>query len=322
MRPARSGARLLGRPVSALLILVLRLTGRRAGVALVYHGLASRTGDPDLELVAPHGEQLFENQLRYLAAAFRVVDASELPAAVAARRRGERFPAAVTFDDDLASHASLALPILLSVGVKATFFLTGATLRGPSSFWWQRLERSIGSDGKKLERLFAAVGSVPPDDPRRAVHELGRLVERLDPAARAAFEHELDEGPDSAEPGLRAEDVRALVESGMPIGFHTRRHHYLPVLDDDELAGAFDDGRAELEELTGRLTVIAYPHGTADERVAAAARAAGFAVGYTGAPRAVRPDRDPLLLGRIPASHRSVGQLALQLVAALLRARG
>jgi peptidoglycan/xylan/chitin deacetylase (PgdA/CDA1 family) len=70
----------------------------------------------------------------------------------------------------------------------------------------------------------------------------------------------------------------------MPIGFHTCRHHYLPLLENEELPTALEEGRAELEELTGPLTVVAYPHGAADERVAAAARAAGFAVGYTGAP--------------------------------------
>jgi peptidoglycan/xylan/chitin deacetylase (PgdA/CDA1 family) len=318
MRPARSGSRLLGRPVSALLILVLRLTGRRAGVALVYHGLASRTGDPDLELVAPHGEQLFESQLRYLAAAFRLVDASELPAAVAARRRGERFPAAVTLDDDLASHMTVALPILERVGIKATFFLTGATLRGPHSFWWQKLQRLAQSNPERLTELSLAAA---PADTALGLHELARRVEQLDPTARQAFEERLGAGDGDA--GLDAEDVRALCEAGPAIGFHTRRHEYLPRLGDDELARALDEGRAELEELVGRrLTAIAYPHGAADARVAAAARAAGFDVGYTGVPRAVRAADDPLLLGRLSPSHRSAGHFALQLAAALLGAQG
>lgn len=314
-RSPRAVARLVGRPVAALLILLLRLTGRRAGVAIVYHGVASQTGDPDLELVAPHGEQLFESQLRYLAAAFRLVDASELPAAVAARRRGERFPAAVTLDDDLASHVTVALPILERLGIKATFFLTGATLQGPRSFWWQRLQRLAQSDPQRLTEL--SLGAAPADAPL-ALHELARRVEQLDPTARRAFEERLGDGDGDA--GLRAEDVRALGEAGLAIGFHTRGHHYLPLLPDDELARAFEEGREDLEELAGRpLTAIAYPHGAADARVAAAARAAGFEIGFTGVPRAVRAADDPLLLGRLDPSHRSVGHSALQLVDALLR---
>jgi len=306
-----------------MLMRVLRLSGRRAGVALVYHSLGPRTGDREAKLVAPHGVDLFEAQLRYAAGAFTVVDAAELPEAVARRHRGERFPAAITFDDDLASHVSLALPILRRTGVPATFFLTGATLRGPFSFWWERLQRALDADPEQLAELFAAVGATTPDDPHpSALHELGRLVERLDPPARAAFEEALgDPADDTADVGLPAESVRSLVEAaGISIGFHTRRHHYLPSLDDQALAAAFEEGRRELEQLVGqRLTAIAYPHGAADDRVAAAAREAGFRVGYTGSPEAVRPGDDPLLLGRLEPSHRSLGHFALQLVF-LLRA--
>jgi peptidoglycan/xylan/chitin deacetylase (PgdA/CDA1 family) len=311
-RSARALARLLGVPVAAAVLLLLRLSGRRAGVALVYHALGSRTGDPAMELVAPHGERLFERQVRYLSRAFRLVDAAELADAVAHRPRGGRFPAAVTFDDDLASHARVALPILRRNGVRATFFLTGATLDGPRPFWWQRLERTAAADPQQLERLLASLGVAD-------VHELGRIVERLDPEARAEFEAQL---PEPAEPGLRAEDVRKLVETGMTIGFHTRRHHFLPLLEDEQLTLAFQVGREELEDAAGRLTLVAYPHGAADQRVAAAARAAGFTIGFTGEQRAIRVGDDPLLLGRFAPSHRSVGQLALQLVSALLRARG
>jgi peptidoglycan/xylan/chitin deacetylase (PgdA/CDA1 family) len=304
-------------------MLLLRLSGRRAGVALVYHGLAERTGDLELELVAPHSVGLVEAQLRYLARTFRVVGAEELPTAVAGRRRGERFPAAVTFDDDLASHVNLALPLLRRTGLRATFFLTGATLLGPISFWWERLQREAGAGPRRLAELFALVGAEPPDTfDSAALHALGRLVERLDPAARAAFEAELGPAGDAADPGIRAADIRALVAAGMGIGFHTRGHHVLPSLDDGALAAAMAEGRHELKEAAGhRLAAIAYPHGAGDERVASAARAAGFTVGYTGTPRAVRAADDNLLLGRLDPSHRSVGHFALQLLEALLRRR-
>jgi peptidoglycan/xylan/chitin deacetylase (PgdA/CDA1 family) len=299
------------RRTARLVVFALRFTDRRRGVALVYHALARRSGDPEAELVAPHGERLFEHQLGFLARAFRIVDAAELPAAVAARRRGERFPAAVTFDDDLSSHVSTALPILLRHEARATFFLTGATLAGPSAFWWQRLQHAARAEPELVAQLCREQGAA-------SLHELARRVECLEPAELRAFEERL--GGADAEPGLRAEDVRALVDAAMAIGFHTRRHRYLPLLPEDELAQAFEEGRAELERLAGGpLTIVAYPHGAGDERVAAAARTAGFDAGYTGRPRAVRPGDDPLLLGRLSPSHRSAGHLAVQLVAALLR---
>jgi len=310
-RAARLGARVVGVPLGLLVLFGLRFTGRRAGIALVYHALAPQAGDPDVDLVAPHGEAVFERQLRFLARAFRVVDASELPRAVAVRRRGERMPLAVTFDDDLASHLN-ALAILGRHGVRATFFLTGATLQGPAAFWWQRLQHTARTEPERVAALCR-------EHDVATLHELARKLELLGPTELAAFEERLAAW-DDGDPGLGTEGVQALARAGMSIGFHTRRHRYLPHLPAGALAAAFVEGRAELEELAGRpLSVVAYPHGAADERVAAAAQAAGFEVGYTGSPRAVRAGDDPLLLGRVSPSHRSTGRLALQLVAALAR---
>ena len=323
----RRASRRLLRPIALLLAgssaRFLRLTGRRAGIALVYHSLAERTGAPDLELVPPHGSKLFEAQLRHLARTYRLVLAEDLPDAVAQRRRGDRFPVAITFDDDLASHVGLALPILLRHGVQATFFLTGATLEGPQSFWWQRLQNALESDPKRLAELLRSIGLEQAEVDLSAVHDLGLLIERLEPGVREAFGEALRDsfgGP--LEAGVSAEEVRALVEAGMAIGFHTRRHHVLPSLDEPALNAAFEEGRAELENPIGeRIIVIAYPHGQADERVSAAARSAGFETGFTGVGVPVGPDDDPLLLGRITPSHRSARHLALQIAAALLRAR-
>jgi peptidoglycan/xylan/chitin deacetylase (PgdA/CDA1 family) len=321
-RLGRPVLRVLGLPVAAVVELLLRLTARRAGVALVYHAVAPRTGDPDRELVAPHGAGLFEAEMRYLAHTYRIVPAAELPEAVARRRRGERFPAAVTFDDDLASHVRLALPILQRTGIHATFFLTGASLTGPFSFWWERLQQVADADERQLARLFAAIGAEPAEGKRSLLHKLGRLVERLEPEAREAFADSLPEAEaDRSDSGLDAEGVRELVEAGMSIGFHTRRHHPLPSLDDRALEAALEEGRDELEELIGeRLTVVGYPHGLADERVAAAARRAGFETGYTGLAEPVQPGDEPLLLGRLNPSYRSAGHFALQIAAALVRA--
>ena len=123
-------------------------------------------------------------------------------------------------------------------------------------------------------------------------------------------------------PAFGPTDVRALVDGGMTIGFHTRGHHPLPTLDDDKLADALAEGRLDLEEVVGeRLKVVGYPHGRADSRVAAAARRAGYCVGYTGNARAVQVGDDALLLGRIDPSYRSLGHFALQLVHALARSR-
>jgi peptidoglycan/xylan/chitin deacetylase (PgdA/CDA1 family) len=289
-----------------------RRSPARAAVALVYHRVGDPPGDLARELLPALGSRLFAEQVRYLSARYRVVPATRLREAASERRPGEPFPVAITFDDDLRSHVETAAPILLRAGAPATFFLTGACLRGPHRFWWERLQEAYD---RELDLAPLGIGGPAAD-----VHELGRAIEAL-PARRL---DQLDAalgrlvGPDPRDAGLRAEHVAVLAADGFEIGFHTRRHHPLPGLAAADLDAAMTEGRAELEEAAGSsLTTIAYPHGRADGRVAAAARAAGFGAGFTGAPGPVTPESDPLLLCRVSPSYASVGELAVDVALAV-----
>lgn len=304
--------RALGLPIARLLVRVARLSDRGAGVALVYHRVGDPAGDPRRELVPAMGTELFAAQVRHLAASYRLVAASELPASARERRRGEPFPAAITFDDDLPSHGDAAAPILSAAGATATFFVCGASLHGPHRFWWERLQAAL-DDGLDLS---------PLDLEPATVHQVGLRIQSLPPRARDELDARLAElvGPDPEESGLRAEGLRRLAASGFEIGFHTRRHDVLPALGDAELAEAMRVGRSELKDVVGPLRTISYPHGLADARVAAAARAAGFEAGFTGLPAAVTSGSDPHLLGRVSPSYASVGELAFDVAWTLCRA--
>ena len=293
-----------GEPGTAAAEAFLRRTALRAGVAVVYHGLAERTGDPATELVPAHGVDLFAKQVETLARSYTPVPASRLAAAARTRRRGEPFPVAITFDDDLASHVDMALPLLERLGVKATFFLGGRAR------WTDQLEAVL------------AAGAQPPEPVRAgmAASEARAAVEGLPQAERERFEVELAEvarecGTEPGEasaPGGAPALAEPLLAAGHEVGFHTRTHRVLTSLPDDELA----------EELVceGRWETIAYPFGVADERVAAAARAAGFRAGFTVAPQAVTPATDPLLLPRVDAPFEPPTRLAWHLARALLGA--
>ena len=271
--------------------MVGKLSARRAGLALMYHGVGPRTGDPAAELVPDHGAALFEAQIRHLARRYDPVTASALPEAIARRRRGDRVPVAVTFDDDLRSHATVAAPILQRLGVQATFFVGGAALDGPSGFWWTRMQRAWDRGRRTdVERIVAASAGAPASPTLR---ELADRVEALPPAARDAVADALLEpaGPDPTDAGLRAEDLAGLATAGFEIGFHTLRHHRLTGLDDAALAAAVTEGGERVADIAGaRPCTIAYPHGKADARVAAAAERAGFTAGYMSWGGRVTPD--------------------------------
>lgn len=309
--------RTCGLPLALVLARLARRSNRQVGVAVVYHRVDDPRGDPRRELVPAMGTSLFAAQVRHLCSHYRIAAASELLGATRDRRRGERFPVAITFDDDLPVHAEVVVPILASAGATATFFLSGASLHRPYRFWWERLQAAVD------QRIDLASLSIAT--PRRpiAIHELGRTIETLPPAVRRTVEGELERivGPDPPDAGLRADHLQRLVAAGVEIGFHTLRHDLLPLLDDEDLARAMEDGRRELAALVGRpLTSIAYPHGSADRRVAAAARSAGFEAGFTGRRGIVTPGADPLLLARLSPSYSSLGEFAFDVAWALFRA--
>jgi peptidoglycan/xylan/chitin deacetylase (PgdA/CDA1 family) len=308
------------RPAAALLATAARRAPLRAGLVLVYHRLDTVPGDPDREVLPAIGAASFEAHLRHLRSHYLLVPASALPEAAAARQAGEPYPAAVTFDDDLLSHERIAAPILTRLGIPATFFLTGAALDAPFSFWWEDLERAASSgrltprDGTLLTPR--AVASVLGGEPR-AARELARRITRLGPDERDRVRVALREmaGPlPSDTPRFdRASAVR-LARAGFEIGFHTAAHEPLTTLGGDGLAAALRDGRARLEAAVEReVSVIAYPHGDADGRVAQAARVAGWRLGFTMEPRLVRPGDDPWLLGRIAPPAGDPARLAMGL---------
>ncbi len=292
-----------------------RHSGRGLGVALVYHRVGEPPGDPRRDLVPVLATSLFAKQVNHLVSHYRLVTGSELTTAVRTRQPGQPFPVAITFDDDLASHVEIAAPLLAEVGATATFFVSGASLHEPGRFWWERLQDALARD-LDLDTL----GLEGP--PKRSVHELGLRIQNLPPRTHDQLDVKLAElvGPDPPDSGLRSELLRRLATSGAEIGFHTRRHFLLPTLGDEELEDAMRVGHPELEEVAGQpLRTMSYPYGEADERVAAAAQAAGFVAGFTGVRGAVTVTSHPLLLGRISPSYTSVGELAFDVAWTLFR---
>jgi peptidoglycan/xylan/chitin deacetylase (PgdA/CDA1 family) len=304
---------LLGSPFGLLAGLALRFSGRRAGLVLVYHRVQDPQGDPERELVPAFGTALFKAQLGHLEKRYDVVAPSEILAATRRRRRGDRFPVAITFDDDLRSHTEVAMPTLMRIRLPAAFFICGASLEEPFAFWWERLQNAVDRELADMPAL--RVGDA------RSIHEVGIAIEAMTPEERDTVSAALSSriGPDPGEAGMRTSDVQELAAAGFEIGFHTLRHDVLPALDDERLERAMDEGRERLADVVhAPITMIAYPHGRWDARVVDHARAAGYGLGFTCEPEPVTHDGDPLALGRVEPAF-SMGSFALQLAGTLVR---
>lgn len=289
----------------------VRLSGRRVGLAVMHHRVAPVAGDHHAEFVPAVSTAALDAQLTFLRRHFRLVRAGDLLDAVRTRGPRARIPLAVTFDDDTACHLEHAAPLLRAHSAPATFFLNGMGLDAPHPYWWEWLQAARDRGASWDDLLPAAARAQLGADP--AAWEVSLVVEALAPADRAALAETWQARAGSLrEAGLRAADIAALAEQGFETGFHGAHHEPMSLVDDATLAAELSRGPAFTE-----TTVIAYPHGKADARVADAARARGFTAGFTVEPRAVTPNDDPLLLGRVDGATEDLAAFAWSLAAAL-----
>jgi peptidoglycan/xylan/chitin deacetylase (PgdA/CDA1 family) len=276
----------------------------RAGLALVYHRVGSPAGDSRNELVPAFDLRAFQQQVDHLRDTYRVVAPSELRKAVNGWRRGDKLPIALTFDDDLPSHAEVVAPALQRAALPAAFFVCGSCFDDGHGFWWHDLQTLVdqGFFTRKPDLSGEVDFTLLARDGAAAIHAVAGQIETLRPERRDRLAAELRANVETTSSGLDAPALRGLASRGFELGFHTRRHYLLSTLDDSALATALTEGRDGLEALAGYpLKMIAYPHGKADERIARAARTAGFELGFTSFARPLRPETDPLLIGRLDA---------------------
>jgi peptidoglycan/xylan/chitin deacetylase (PgdA/CDA1 family) len=101
---------------------------------------------------------------------------------------------------------------------------------------------------------------------------------------------------------LQWRELSELAAAGWEIGSHTQSHPRLTTLDDEQLRQELVVSRETCEQRLGRACPsVAYPYGDVDDRVARAAKLAGYRFGAAlpGSPR----DRDPLRRHRVGIYH-------------------
>lgn len=274
---------------------------RRGATIFCFHNVVpadqAGLGDRSLHI----GEGHFEQLLRWIAKAYRVVPLSELVTRVESGRSVADL-AALTFDDAYVGTIRHGLTVLDRLGLPATLYVVAAAPRSPEIFWWDELaERGRLSDEERERHLrdhrglAKRIRSATVGPPEGADHSKETVV----PESML---------PESW-PGIRA----ALDEHDLVgVGSHTVRHPNLTALSDDELRAELEGSRADIADALGTTPeTISYPYGRHDSRVIEAARRAGYRAGMTLGPGLVRPGQDLLSMPRlnVPAT---IGRAALE----------
>lgn len=213
-------------------------------------------------------------------------------------------PVLVTFDDGYRSCHDVALPILRSVGIRATFFIATSFVSERRLYWWERIsllldqvKRRARHQAKQKPAVITYPRTITLDlDDRKVNNTLTDLVKNTKNLDLDRFLDELSKALDVEwSPQIEAghanhlimtwDEVRALARAGMDIESHGRHHRVLQTLEgaalEDELAGS----RKDLEAQIGRpVRAIAYPVGRrlkGEPRIRDALAAAGYQIGLS-----------------------------------------
>lgn len=252
------------RPFTRALLSVLAPGGTRGLSILVYHRVLPHA-DPLFPAMVDAGR--FSVQLDVLARCFNVLPLSE----ALARMRSASLPpraASITFDDGYADNEAVALPLLRSRGLHATFFVAAGFLDGGRMWNDTVIEAVRLTPCKAFDCRFLGIGQVPVDTPGekrsavdillgslkyRPAHERAELVARIAAESRASLPGNLM---------MSSSQVRSLHSAGMEVGSHTVSHPILAMLPAPAARSEIAGGRDALEAITGsKVGLFAYPNG-------------------------------------------------------------
>lgn len=197
---------------------------------------------------------------------------------------------AITFDDGYADNFTIACPILVRHGVKATFFVASGFMDG--GIMWNDVAREAlrGFEGDHLDLEWLELGScsVATSAERHQLTEvLLPKLKYLTPAGRRTALARLVEQTRAEIPTdlmMSTSQLQGLQAAGMEIGGHTMDHPILAVIPEDDARQQIADNRAHLARLLGRAPrYFAYPNGRPEQDYQAVHARMAREIGYEAA---------------------------------------
>lgn len=275
--------------------------------------------DPD---VADATSAQFRRQMETLSSFGTTITTDDLVRAFA----GEplpRNPVMVTFDDGYRSCHDTAMPILRSLGMRATFFVATAFTSQRRLYWWEKVALALSQARRSQGTIsYPEVTTVKARDPATRVWanntiknhpllDVDRFVDGLFAALDVPWSPAIER--EHAERLIMTWDhVRALAAAGMDIESHTRTHRVLRTLASDQLHAELAGSRADIEEQIDKpIYGVAYPVGRSianHPQLIEAVKTAGYKIGFTNTnrPNWVWPHA---LAGLLPMKMYDVGRL-------------
>lgn len=231
----------------------------------------------------------------------------------------------ITFDDGYRDNFDVALPILTSRGVPATFFIASGYLNG-GIMWNDIVSQSVmryGGDYIDLRQYDLDKYPLRTAAEKRIAYKSMiqnlKYLPKQDRELRCQAICEQLQATLPTDLMMSPTEVLKLHKTGMEIGAHTQSHPILSVVADAEAKAEIVDSKIDLEHiLQSTVSSFAYPNGRPGRdyqpRHVDMVREAGFDFAVSTLPGYVSSTFDPLQLGRFSVWHRSKPKLILRLL--------
>ncbi|MBP7780341.1 MAG: polysaccharide deacetylase family protein [Burkholderiaceae bacterium] len=180
--------------------------------------------------------------------------------------------ACITFDDGYADNFDVAMPILQSHGLTATFFIATGFLDGGRMWNDTIIETIRGSVAPTLDFSALGLGQYPNTTVAEKQCAISNLIDQIKyrpVAERIAITEQLAQLARAKVPQdlmMSSQQVKAMRQAGMQIGAHTVSHPILARLTDEQARDEIATSKTCLEQLLGeRVGLFAYPNGKPGE---------------------------------------------------------
>jgi peptidoglycan/xylan/chitin deacetylase (PgdA/CDA1 family) len=188
---------------------------------------------------------------------------------------------AITFDDGQLDNYLHASPVLRSLGLSATFFVTLHGVETGQLLWHDRmayaLVRLFAEGNGIADELLAPFTNLHRQDPnnKATLHKFAsdavRRAKYWTAAKRKEWLDQAEQRLGSVAPQwdgmMTANELKSMVDAGHEIGCHSRTHEILSTLDEVELRREIAEPKSPIEHITGKPCLsFCYPNGDYDSR--------------------------------------------------------
>ena len=244
--------------------------------------------------VFAHSAETFQHHIQYLKRNYDIINEAELIELLESNKLDQGRYAHITFDDGYSDCFDLALPVLESEGVSATFFIPYNVIDDVQLGWWDLIAYLVNNTTKGAFTLYDR--TYPARSPEEKLQTIRAIQQVVKQSSRESSARTVKDLANACEIAIPEKEVRQkelmswqqiaeLATRGMSIGSHALTHRILSQLPDDEQQYEIAQSKLYLEEKVGKPVLsISYPVGTAEafnEKTQQFASDAGYKLGYS-----------------------------------------